>query len=142
MIFLNSFDDAEDTFFYGKVVQHQFGRRRNFHKKLVAGLGNDSSVEAHRNSVKRLDKYWTDVAPGHGRLVAQVVQQIKSTAQTILSSGLIDDGHRGCQMVYFHTKTHNLGILSRALEWKELVYLCPFGTFVVVWYIIQRFGKL
>jgi hypothetical protein len=35
---------------------------------------------------------------------------------------------QGCQMVYFKAQNPNLGILSRALEWKMLAY------FTAVWY--------
>jgi hypothetical protein len=41
---------------------------------------------------------------------------------------------QGCQMVYFQTKTPNLGKLWRALEWKMLVYLWSFGNLVKLWY--------
>jgi hypothetical protein len=44
-------------------------------------------------------------------------------------------------MVYFHTKTPNLGKFWWALEWKMLVYLMviwnilwTFGNVVVIWY--------
>jgi hypothetical protein len=49
---------------------------------------------------------------------------------------------QGCQVVYFHTKNHNLGIFGWAWEWKILVYvmpiliiLLPFGIFYGHWYI-------
>jgi hypothetical protein len=52
-------------------------------------------------------------------------------------------------MVYFHTKTPNLGKFWWALEWKMLVYLMviwnilwTFGNVVVIWYNFPHFGKL
>jgi hypothetical protein len=41
---------------------------------------------------------------------------------------------QGCQMVYFQTKTPNLGKFWRALEWKMMVY------FIVIWNILRSFG--
>jgi hypothetical protein len=65
--------------------------------------------------------------------------------------------NRGCQMVYFETKSPNLGKFWRALEWKVLVYpiviwknlrpfdivtLSSFGNVVIIWYVFPRFGIL
>jgi hypothetical protein len=41
---------------------------------------------------------------------------------------------QGCQMVCFHSKTPNLGIFLRALEWKMLVY------FLALWNVLRQFG--
>jgi hypothetical protein len=41
---------------------------------------------------------------------------------------------QGYKMVYFQTKTPNLGKFWRALEWKIQVY------FKVIWNILQPFG--
>jgi hypothetical protein len=43
---------------------------------------------------------------------------------------------QGCQMVYFHTKNHNLGKFWRPLEWKKLVY------FMTIENILRPFGMV
>jgi hypothetical protein len=50
---------------------------------------------------------------------------------------------QGCQMVYFQTKNPYLDKFWRALEWKMLVILWPFGTLyicTVIWYNLWPFG--
>jgi hypothetical protein len=39
-------------------------------------------------------------------------------------------------MVYFKIKNSNLGKFGRALEWKMLIYLRPFGIFTDIWDIL------
>jgi hypothetical protein len=47
--------------------------------------------------------------------------------------------HRGCQMVYWHTKSPNSGILL--IPWtRHIWYILLY--FVVVWYIFFQFGNL
>jgi hypothetical protein len=47
----------------------------------------------------------------------------------------------GCQMVYFHTKSFNLGIFRRALEWNILVYFISIWNILrPFWYILWPFG--
>jgi hypothetical protein len=50
-------------------------------------------------------------------------------------------------MVYFQIKNPNLGKFLRALDWKMLIILWPFGTFyghfgyfMTIWYISSGFG--
>jgi hypothetical protein len=45
---------------------------------------------------------------------------------------------QGCQMVYFHTKNPNLGILWWALEWKTLIIYCHLEYFTAVRYICMN----
>jgi hypothetical protein len=48
---------------------------------------------------------------------------------------------QGCQMEYFQTKNSNLGKFWRALEWKMLEYLWPFGIFIAIRFILWSFGN-
>jgi hypothetical protein len=45
---------------------------------------------------------------------------------------------QGCKMVYFHTKTPNLGMVWKVLEWKMFVYFMTIwnNTYTVMWYIL------
>jgi hypothetical protein len=53
---------------------------------------------------------------------------------------LIDTFNQDCHMVYFHSKTPDLGLFLRALDWKMLVYfMALFEYFTAIWYILWPF---
>jgi hypothetical protein len=48
----------------------------------------------------------------------------------MLASAIISTAVQGCQMVYFHTKNPNLGVLKRALELKMLLHFMVILNFL------------
>jgi hypothetical protein len=95
---------------------------------------------------------WDRIPPGYRVVVCNLkiqwtINYTKYEDARHTKKDIFNGWVQGCQMVYFQTENPNLSKFSRALDWKLLIYFCPFGVFywhlvnfMTIWYIVCWFG--
>jgi hypothetical protein len=77
----------------------------------------------------------------HSIFVSENLSKSTKVAIKTFELSRINSRSQDCQMVYFHTKKHNLGKFWRALKWKRLVFLRPLGIYKchLVYFMAYRY---